>query len=967
VEDKISILLEVIGREQARLDQAARGIDNVTKANQRSERATAAINQATQRQAQIADRANRAFMEVTAAIREQARLEQTAQRAIDQTTKSIEKRTAAQAKAAQTIARQKGPNTATDPNAFFREELAKEQAAAQAVSDKAAAANAARAAALTAQRQRQALADQKAAVLAETANTRSAIAEQQLAKAAIATETALIRKQQAQEKARKATESGAKVNEAASRTLGNLRNALFAVQAAVVAAAVAFTPLVISINRMEDVGRLSQKVGITTEAISQLGFAANEEKISFDQLSLGLKGFSKAITDAEVRGSNAQRGFSALGISVRDGNGNLKGTLPLILEVANAFSKYKDDAAKATVAQFLFEESGVNFIPLLNKGAAGLAELAAKADQYGLTISGAQAAQATQFNQQVREMRQIVTGAATTIATEILPALIDFTKFLIENRTAVIGVVVVVGTLTTGVIAAAAAMKAYALATSAGAVAFGPYIAAAAAAAAAIIAVNEALKAGNALMQEQASLTGVQQQQAEMTKRLRAEIALLKERGQLTEDQANRARAALNKAQLTGDVETQQRALKIVRNTVREAEGLDRLATTAEAKTAAAKANVAGAFAEAARNAPGAGGTANGEKPGINLPTAQALRDKERLVEIAREMDHEILESRAKRANEEVAAEEAKGLKTIEAINQNSAKRLQAEALTRQAAAAQELVDEEKRRRDIMALEGISEAERNTLLEQARQLHITRMNELERQSADFAIAEAKRAHDQKVKLMEMQLSVAEGTFGNIAGAIKDFGLEGSTAFKVFATAQAVMSTALGAIGAFTQASAAFPPPYGQIVGAIAAGAVVAFGAAQIAKINGAFAEGGIVPGTPSATDNRVAAVATGELIISARSTQSLIRQGGAGAINALLGGQMPYGGEFVGGYIPRSSASAFASGGVVGPTPEMSRGTNVDITLAEIRDRQTERDQMARDSALIIVDKLNRRGNRLKV
>lgn len=939
MEDKVSILLEVVGRELARLDQARRGIDGVSKASDRSQKASEAISRATQRQSAIVERANRAFVEATLALREQARQEQTAQKAIERSTGAIERRTKAVERQNQSIARQKGPHLATDPNAFFREELAKEQAAAskgQAASD---AANAARAAQLQRQREKAAQADQRASISSATAATRQRLAEQQLAKAAVLTETALIRKAQAQTKAKKATDDGAKASDSAAKTMGGLRNALFAVQAALIAVSLAFAPVVLAINRAEDIGKLSQKVGITTEALSQLTYAANQEKITFEQLSLGLKGFSKAINEAETRGSNAERAFAALGIATRDQNGNLKATLPLMLEVSNAFAQYKDDAAKATVAQFLFEESGINFIPLLNKGAAGLAEMAAQADKYGLTISGAQAAQATKFNQSLRELRQIVTGAATGIATEILPALIDLTKFLIENRTAVLAVVAVVATLVTGLIAAAAVMKAYAIATAASTVAFGPYIAAATAAAAAIIAVNEAIKAGNALLQEQESITGLQSQQSEMTKKVKAEIALLKERGKLTEEQARRAESALNKAQLTGDLETQQRALSVVRNTLRDAEGLDKLTRASQAQSAATTANVKNAFVEAAKNAPAAKNP-GAEKPGILLPTAQALRDKDRAVQIAREMDQEILESRAERLN--------------------------SEALRRLAAMAQETADNEKRKTEIMALEGITEAERNAMLEKARELHLAKIDLLEKESVDRAIEQQKRAAEIEAQLLKTRLTVAEETFGSIASAIKEFGGEGTTAYKVFATAQAVMSTAIGAIGAFTQASAAFPPPFGQIIGAVAAGAVVAFGAAQIAKINGAFAEGGVVPGTPSTRDNRVAAVATGELIVSARSTQALISQGGPGVIGTLLSGRLPYDGDFTSGYIPRSAASHFATGGVVGPTLDASRGTNVDITLADMRDRQAEREALAKDSALIIVDKLNRRGNRLK-
>ena len=51
--------------------------------------------------------------------------------------------------------------------------------------------------------------------------------------------------------------------------------------------------------------------------------------------------------------------------------------------------------------------------------------------------------------------------------------------------------------------------------------------------------------------------------------------------------------------------------------------------------------------------------------------------------------------------------------------------------------------------------------------------------------------------------------------------------------------QAFINMLAGSVGAFSQASATIPPPYGQIVGAAAAAAVIAQGIAQIVQIENA--------------------------------------------------------------------------------------------------------------------------------
>lgn len=85
------------------------------------------------------------------------------------------------------------------------------------------------------------------------------------------------------------------------------------------------------------------------------------------------------------------------------------------------------------------------------------------------------------------------------------------------------------------------------------------------------------------------------------------------------------------------------------------------------------------------------------------------------------------------------------------------------------------------------------------------------------------------------------------------------------------------------------------------------GAAAAIGlAAVIAAITafsaGAFAEGGVVPGSPSHTDNRLAWVASGEGILTTSTVQ---RHGGAGFVDALNSGAF-------------FTRPAYAAGGVVG-------------------------------------------------
>ena len=105
-----------------------------------------------------------------------------------------------------------------------------------------------------------------------------------------------------------------------------------------------------------------------------------------------------------------------------------------------------------------------------------------------------------------------------------------------------------------------------------------------------------------------------------------------------------------------------------------------------------------------------------------------------------------------------------------------------------------------------------------------------RQEDLEKQKK---IAEAKKA------LLKGVASATSEILGSIAD-LYEKDEEGATKnakkIKALRIAAATIDTISGAIGAFMQASATYPPPYGQIVGAIEAAAITAAGIAQIAQM-----------------------------------------------------------------------------------------------------------------------------------
>lgn len=178
-------------------------------------------------------------------------------------------------------------------------------------------------------------------------------------------------------------------------------------------------------NAADEMGKLSQRIGIGVEDLGRLSYAAKLADVSQESLTTGVRALSRSISEA-AQGSKEFAGvYASLGVSVKDAAGAMRGTNAIILDVADAFARLEDGATKTALAQKLFGRSGTELIPLLNSGARGIKELGDEAERIGLVFREDAAKQAEIFNDSLTRMQGAITGVGRQIAVSMLPALSD--------------------------------------------------------------------------------------------------------------------------------------------------------------------------------------------------------------------------------------------------------------------------------------------------------------------------------------------------------------------------------------------------------------------------------------------------------------------------------------------------------------------------------------------------------------
>jgi hypothetical protein len=186
-----------------------------------------------------------------------------------------------------------------------------------------------------------------------------------------------------------------------------------------------------SIDAQDNLAKMSQRVGVSVESLNGLGHAAGLSGTSLATVEKALKTMSGGMLDAQRGLSGAKENFAALGISVTDSTGALRSADAVMIEVADKFAHMKDGTEKAAIATKLFGRAGLELIPMLNEGSAGLAAMVREGQRLN-PVTEASAAQAEIFNDNLDRFNKTMSGFVTQLANSALPRLAEWTEAVVK-------------------------------------------------------------------------------------------------------------------------------------------------------------------------------------------------------------------------------------------------------------------------------------------------------------------------------------------------------------------------------------------------------------------------------------------------------------------------------------------------------------------------------------------------------
>lgn len=186
-----------------------------------------------------------------------------------------------------------------------------------------------------------------------------------------------------------------------------------------------------SLQTVDALAKMSSRLGIATEDLIGLRYAAGLSGVGVSQLEMGLQRMTRRIAEAAMGTGEAVGALETLGLSAQ----TLSGMSPdeQFRAVADAMQQINGRSEQVRLAFKLFDSEGVALINTLKGGSEALRETQKEAEALGLTFSNIDAAQIEAANDSVSKLQAAFKGVSDQVTIGLAPALDGIARSLTSS------------------------------------------------------------------------------------------------------------------------------------------------------------------------------------------------------------------------------------------------------------------------------------------------------------------------------------------------------------------------------------------------------------------------------------------------------------------------------------------------------------------------------------------------------
>ena len=179
-----------------------------------------------------------------------------------------------------------------------------------------------------------------------------------------------------------------------------------------------------SLKSIDQIGKLSRQLFISTEDLGAFKLAADLGGTSLEAFAKGARTLGVGINDFLVKGTGiAKEAFEQLGITADDlraTNGDLFAQFEL---VADALNQLEGNVDKTAIAYKLFGGRNIELLTAIEGGTAGIQKIRKEAERFGLTLSADMVKRVEDANDAITRLKFRFTGLVDNITVALAPAL----------------------------------------------------------------------------------------------------------------------------------------------------------------------------------------------------------------------------------------------------------------------------------------------------------------------------------------------------------------------------------------------------------------------------------------------------------------------------------------------------------------------------------------------------------------
>ncbi len=176
-----------------------------------------------------------------------------------------------------------------------------------------------------------------------------------------------------------------------------------------------------SLDATDSLGKTARKIGVTTEALAKMRYAASLTGVETSTMDMALQRFTRRAAEAAMGTGEAKDALKELNLDAK-----ALINMPLeqqMQELAGAFETVKTDADKVRLAMKLFDSEGVALVNTLGLGKKGLIEMAAEADRLGVALSATAVEGVEDANDAFTRLSTLFRGIRDQTTAALAPAL----------------------------------------------------------------------------------------------------------------------------------------------------------------------------------------------------------------------------------------------------------------------------------------------------------------------------------------------------------------------------------------------------------------------------------------------------------------------------------------------------------------------------------------------------------------